>query len=57
MNSSADRPERAVILRREMLTNACERETAEANIDEKDTCVYPHTGTQPEFRLTETPLR
>lgn len=39
MNSSADRPERAVILRREMLTNARERETAEANIDEKDTCI------------------
>lgn len=35
MNSSADRRERAVILRREVLTNACERETAEANINEK----------------------
>jgi len=40
-----------------MLTNACERETAEANTDEKVVCVYPHTGTQPEFRLIETPLR
>ena len=39
MNSSADGPERAVVLRREMLTNALERETAEANIDEKDMCI------------------
>lgn len=39
MSSSADRPERAVFLRREMLTNACERETDEANTDERDTCI------------------
>lgn len=43
--SSADRPKRAVMLRREMLTNTCERETDEANIDEDNICVYLHTGT------------